>query len=97
MGGARLPCLTDWLHVCCADHAPASFAPRTPHAPSRLALTTKITLDQVVGFAIWHAALCAIHEPHRRYFTELAAGVGQQLGDASAPASTAASKQKKKA
>lgn len=41
--------------------------PAPPHQPlcSRLALGVKLTLDQVLGFALWHAALAAIHEPHR--------------------------------
>ena len=41
--------------------------PPYPSAPcSRLALLTKLTLDQALGFALWHAALAAIHEPHRQ-------------------------------
>ncbi|GAB4817567.1 hypothetical protein N2152v2_004613 [Parachlorella kessleri] len=38
-----------------------------PHAAaSRLAVTTKFTLDQVLGCALWHAALLSIHEPYRK-------------------------------
>ena len=46
--------------------------PRPPLPPpavapcSRLALGVKLTLDQVLGFALWHAALATIHEPHRQ-------------------------------
>ncbi|KAI3433321.1 hypothetical protein D9Q98_003139 [Chlorella vulgaris] len=40
-----------------------------PH--SKLALTVKVTLDQVLGFALWHAALAAINEPHRQTCLQL--------------------------
>ena len=32
---------------------------------SRLAMTTKVTLDQVLGGIIWQAALLSINEPYR--------------------------------
>ncbi|PSC76150.1 peroxisomal membrane MPV17 PMP22 isoform 2 [Micractinium conductrix] len=35
-----------------------------PHCAA--ALATKVALDQVLGLALWHAALAAIHEPHRQ-------------------------------
>ena len=33
---------------------------------SALALGVKLTLDQVLGFALWHAALAGVSEPHRQ-------------------------------
>ena len=41
------------------------------HLCSRLALATKLTLDQVLGLALWHAALAALHEPHRQACQQL--------------------------
>ncbi len=41
------------LHPCLTRHC------------SRLAITTKIVLDQVLGGVLWHAALMAVHEPYR--------------------------------
>eukprot|EP00887_Chlorella_sp_A99_P005519 scaffold1.g5519.t1 len=38
---------------------------------SKLALATKVTLDQVLGFVIWHASLAAIHAPHREALAAL--------------------------
>lgn len=32
---------------------------------SRLAITTKVTLDQVLGGVLWQVALLSIHEPYR--------------------------------
>lgn len=37
-----------------------------PQSPtSRLAITSKVTLDQVLGGLLWQAALLSIHEPYR--------------------------------
>ena len=33
---------------------------------SRLAVATKFTLDQLLGAALWHAALLTIDEPYRQ-------------------------------
>lgn len=61
--------------ACFAVHLHTSYAPLTCcplplllHSSvwcSKLALTTKFTLDQVLGCALWHAALMAAHEPYR--------------------------------
>ncbi|EFN59223.1 hypothetical protein CHLNCDRAFT_138189 [Chlorella variabilis] len=47
-----------------------------PH--SMLALGVKLTLDQVLGLALWHAALAAINEPHRVACLALAQQLAQQ-------------------
>lgn len=48
-----------------------------PHCTG--ALATKFTLDQVLGFALWHASLAALHEPHRQTCAELARWPARQL------------------
>lgn len=51
------------------DRHPFLFLPSPsppPAACSKLALGVKLTLDQVLGFALWHAALAALSEPHRQ-------------------------------
>ncbi|KAL4431255.1 hypothetical protein ABPG75_006511 [Micractinium tetrahymenae] len=48
-----------------------------PHCTG--ALATKFTLDQVLGFALWHASLAALHEPHRKSCAELARWPARQL------------------
>jgi hypothetical protein len=42
---------------------------------SRLAITTKVTLDQVLGGIMWQAALLAINEPYRNAALDLAGRV----------------------
>lgn len=61
-------------------HAFPSAHPRPP-PPCRStgALATKFTLDQVLGFALWHASLAALHEPHRQTCAELARWPARQL------------------
>lgn len=49
----------------------ATAHPCLPVCRSGLALATKVTLDQVLGFALWHAALAAIHHPHREALQQL--------------------------
>lgn len=49
---------------------------------SRLVVTTKITVDQVLGCALWHAALLAAHEPYRKAAQGLADSARRQLGGA---------------
>lgn len=41
----------------------ANVMPQTP--TSRLAITTKVTLDQVLGGLLWQAALLSINESYR--------------------------------
>jgi hypothetical protein len=37
--------------------------PATPHSPAALGI--KLTLDQVLGCALWQCAFLAVHEPYR--------------------------------
>jgi hypothetical protein len=46
-------------------------SPRSFLFCSKLALGVKLTLDQVLGFALWHAALAAVYEPHRQACMQL--------------------------
>lgn len=54
----------------CAPQASSATSPARPLPPppprSKLALGVKLTLDQVLGFALWHGALAALYEPHRQ-------------------------------
>ncbi|KAI7839023.1 hypothetical protein COHA_007165 [Chlorella ohadii] len=65
-----------------------------PH--SKLALSVKLTLDQVLGFALWHGALAAIYEPHRQACLSLGRPKAPVLTHAApAAASKAAAKKSK--
>lgn len=59
-------CLGVTAHVPLLTVRPAVHPHPAPLSRSRLALGVKLTLDQVLGFALWHAALAGIHEPHRQ-------------------------------
>lgn len=43
----------------------------TLHNCSRLAVTTKVTLDQLLGGILWQAALLSINEPYRKAAVDL--------------------------
>lgn len=46
---------------------------------SRLAITTKVTLDQVLGCIMWQSALMAINEPYRDAAVKLCKKVGKKF------------------
>jgi hypothetical protein len=46
---------------------------------SRLAITTKVTLDQVLGCIMWQSALMAINEPYRESAVNLCKKVGENF------------------
>lgn len=68
---ASVPALCDWRIV-------VTCSPPCSRACSMLALGVKLTLDQVLGLALWHAALAAINEPHRVACLALAQQLAQQ-------------------
>ena len=44
-----------------------------------MAITTKVTLDQVLGGILWQAALLSIHEPYREAALNLWSRVERDL------------------
>lgn len=74
--------------------APLPIHPSPPR--SKLALSVKLTLDQVLGFALWHGALAAIYEPHRQACLSLVQPQARAAQQAAPAAGKAAAKKKGK-
>lgn len=80
-----------------ARTSPTPPLPIHPSPPrSKLALSVKLTLDQVLGFALWHGALAAIYEPHRQACLSLVQPQARVAQQAAPAAGKAAAKKKGK-